>query len=563
MLEHMGSGHQDLYDDLSVGMNSAWQQFTLAYPQHLSGGGDYFLIDQGNPTNPRVIMTQISEFLSQYFRFIRRDALRIKATTNDGRFEPLAFINADGNYVVVVKSSTGGSISIEDLPAGTYGIKYTTNSQYDVGLADQIINPGEAVNANIPSAGVITVYAKTLGPVCILDSDCDDSQYCNGAEECSGTCQPGPPPCTDDGFSCTVLCDETLDECNDPDDAACDDGNICTDDSCVGAGGDAEGCSYTNNSDNCDDGIACTENDACGGGKCTGTPNNDLCVPLPPGCTSATCAVIQGCVYQPAGCSVPGGLVLWLKLDGDMTDSSGFNNDAACVNCPALTSDKNGNPDSAYDFNGVDDSVYIANDNTLDAEDMTVSFWVKTSDTGDSLDWWGSTFIFDRDQPGFGNPGWAVTLGNGDGTVVFVAGDNDLQSNTDIGDDAWHHVALLKNSTHKYIFIDGVKDNSEPDAGTISNNEDIYIGSEGGNDDYFNGIIDEVKIYNKTLTTQEILSLYEEKTCHQADTDCNACVVMNEIVSFIGDWKQGLQGITLIEVMDGIRLYSTGGPGCP
>ena len=37
-------------------------------------------------------------------------------------FDPLAFINANGTYVVVVKADTPGSFSIENLPPGTYGI---------------------------------------------------------------------------------------------------------------------------------------------------------------------------------------------------------------------------------------------------------------------------------------------------------------------------------------------------------------------------------------------------------------------------------------------------------
>jgi hypothetical protein len=50
--------------------------------------------------------------------------------------------------------------------------------------------------------------------------------------------------------------------------------------------------------------------------------------------------------------------------------------------------------------------------------------------------------------------------------------------------------------------------------------------------------------------------------CHLADIDCGQCIDTNEIVSFIGDWKQGLRGITMTDVMSGIGLYNTG-QGCP
>jgi hypothetical protein len=51
--------------------------------------------------------------------------------------------------------------------------------------------------------------------------------------------------------------------------------------------------------------------------------------------------------------------------------------------------------------------------------------------------------------------------------------------------------------------------------------------------------------------------------CHRADTliqDC--CITQAEIIFFIGDWKQGLGGIAMTELMDGIELYNSG-QGCP
>jgi hypothetical protein len=173
-------------------------------------------------------------------------------------------------------------------------------------------------NSCAPVGYISYTYPHPLatGGTCNISADCDDGQFCNGAEIClMGICQSGTNPCTDDGYSCTALCDEATDSCNVPSDILCNDGNVCTDDSCIGAGGDVNGCSYSFNTDSCNDGISCTENDVCSSGSCSGTPNNNLCLPLPPGCTSATCDIGLGCVYQPAGCATSGGLVLWLKAD--------------------------------------------------------------------------------------------------------------------------------------------------------------------------------------------------------------------------------------------------------
>lgn len=72
--------------------------------------------------------------------------------------------------------------------------------------------------------------------VCSSNADCDDAQFCNGAETCfGGACVTGTEPCPVDEF-----CDETNDECvlDDPcEGLACDDGNLCTDDVCDSATG--------------------------------------------------------------------------------------------------------------------------------------------------------------------------------------------------------------------------------------------------------------------------------------------------------------------------------------
>ena len=165
MLEHIGSGHEDLHKDLKIGRNSAWQQFTLAYPGTKDNGGAYYRIDNSNPDNPRIIMGSRTKFLRQYFKYIRSGAVRMETTTNNNDFDPLAFMNTNSKYVVVVKANRGGSFAIRGLPARTYGITYTTPSQYDVHAADVTISSGQALNASIPERGVITAHARvSTGP---------------------------------------------------------------------------------------------------------------------------------------------------------------------------------------------------------------------------------------------------------------------------------------------------------------------------------------------------------------------------------------------------------------
>ena len=107
MLEHGGATYNELHADLKEGNVSAWQQYALAYCANSDNGYKYYIVD-GNT----ISISSRAKFLRQYFKFIKPGAVRIAANSNNSGFDPLAFINPNGNYVVVVKASLGGAMLI-------------------------------------------------------------------------------------------------------------------------------------------------------------------------------------------------------------------------------------------------------------------------------------------------------------------------------------------------------------------------------------------------------------------------------------------------------------------
>ncbi len=97
---------------------------------------------------------------------------------------------------------------------------------------------------------------------CENDSDCTDGLFCTGVERCQGgVCLPGQDPCPHQ------VCVEEEELCYDcVTDAHCDDGNICTINTC-----DDDYCLLEYATGPCDDGEPCTENDVCVEGRCRGT----------------------------------------------------------------------------------------------------------------------------------------------------------------------------------------------------------------------------------------------------------------------------------------------------
>lgn len=159
MLEHIESGHQDLHEDLKLGQNSAWQQFTLAYCGS-DNGAHYYWFDENVQSSSSARMGDRTRYLRQYFSFVRLHARRIGAVSGDSRLDPLAFRNADGRMVVIVKATAGATIQLRRMPPGLYGITFTTSSQSFASLGDVSVGSSGTLQATMPDAGVMTIYQR-------------------------------------------------------------------------------------------------------------------------------------------------------------------------------------------------------------------------------------------------------------------------------------------------------------------------------------------------------------------------------------------------------------------
>lgn len=165
MTEKIAATPDSLQLDLKIANVSSWEQYTLVYGTE-DHGGQYFFAN-GNA----VVLGSIGKFLRQYFKHVRRNAVRIDAQSSNSAFDPVAFRNADGKEVVVVNARSQGSFAVSGLDPGTYGSFYTTGScitdrsctvtAYDVQLPNQTISGGQALTASIPDAGVVTIYGTT------------------------------------------------------------------------------------------------------------------------------------------------------------------------------------------------------------------------------------------------------------------------------------------------------------------------------------------------------------------------------------------------------------------
>ncbi|MHC4205706.1 MAG: PA14 domain-containing protein [Planctomycetota bacterium] len=207
-----------------------------------------------------------------------------------------------------------------------------------------------------------------------------------------------------------------------------------------------------------------------------------------------------GLILTSSGNAAEADLVGWWKFDetsGTIAhDASGNGNDGALNGDPVwVTGKKNG----ALQLDGDGDYVEVGSVGISGIDTRTIAGWAKASTTAIP----GGTTVF-----GF------APIGNTDGTYFDVAVDDSGNYGLYVGgwyfpfcavDTQWHYFAATFTGDGGSWYLDGQYiDSEEGPLGTI---DQVRIGARIEDNKFFPGIIDDVRIYNKALTLEEIIKL--------------------------------------------------------
>lgn len=212
-----------------------------------------------------------------------------------------------------------------------------------------------------------------------------------------------------------------------------------------------------------------------------------------------------------------GQLVAYYPFSGDAHDASGNGNNGTVQNA-ALVSDRAGKANSAYSFNGIDSYVRVPNQPSLNFQNgITVSFWMKVG-----------TF-FEREAYPISHGNWenrwkiSITNQRVRWTVKSSGGIKDLDSRTKLALNTYYYVTAVYNGSDFEIYLNGELDAFTVFSGTIlTTTIDLTIGQVlPTNTSYnFEGVLDEIRIYNYSLSIQDIQKLYETSaSAHQLAND--------------------------------------------
>ena len=205
-------------------------------------------------------------------------------------------------------------------------------------------------------------------------------------------------------------------------------------------------------------------------------------------------------------------LVSWWRMDdvngsGDPTDYMGRNNGSKQGQASQTDAGKLG---KGFKFDGNGDYINCGNDASLLSEEITISAWIKTDyqnpDKINILSYGSGAHLFGIAG---GMLGYIFIGVEGAGEPCEFGGSFDLR------DGNWHFVAMTRNSTTDNVtaYLDGqYKISGICSVGTLTFDENVNIGRNPSASDYFNGTIDDVMIFNRSLSVEEITALYANQT---------------------------------------------------
>ena len=198
-------------------------------------------------------------------------------------------------------------------------------------------------------------------------------------------------------------------------------------------------------------------------------------------------------------------LIAWYPFNGNAQDESGNGYHAGEIIGATLCEDKDGNPNSAYAFDGTDDKIIIPHIGVNLAQDFTIAYWYQPNDFLERQ------WLFGNRHTLTGEEGNGLESHIFEGYTSFFWPAQLTLSHELITND-WQFVVFTKeNNTFYRLFYNAELVDAGANSSSPNNNNPWRIGAhfnQQGWGGHFNGKIDEIRIYGRALSAGEIEDLY-------------------------------------------------------
>ncbi len=203
------------------------------------------------------------------------------------------------------------------------------------------------------------------------------------------------------------------------------------------------------------------------------------------------------------------GLVAYYPFNRNADDAVGNNH--GTVNGATLTTDRRGVSSSAYSFNGSNNYIQVPHSSTFNITGaITLSVWLNTSNVN------LSQRIIDKTTVG-GSDAYTVDFRPSQ-QIRFIVANADSNGQTQAQSNAvftqnnqWYHFVVTYDNSNVRFYSDGILINTKTQTGSsVNNSNPLRFGANSLlNGDWFNGKLDDIRIYNRALTDSEVQQLYQ------------------------------------------------------
>ncbi|HTL56951.1 MAG TPA: LamG-like jellyroll fold domain-containing protein [Candidatus Limnocylindrales bacterium] len=213
----------------------------------------------------------------------------------------------------------------------------------------------------------------------------------------------------------------------------------------------------------------------------------------------------------------PHGLVGWWRAEGNALDEIGGNT-GSIVNGTGFSQGEVG---GAFDFDGIDQLIRIPDAPALNPPAaLTLEAWVFIRVFSHE-----SVAIIGKDDPYSPLRQYLIGMGNKTGHWAFRAhvgtpgNYSNFDGHTALTNYTWYHVAMTYDGSALKLFVNGNLDGSLPVTGPITVSDmPLLIGGHAEGPWNFNGVVDEVSLYNRALSSSEIQSIYDSDSAGKCVT---------------------------------------------
>lgn len=204
------------------------------------------------------------------------------------------------------------------------------------------------------------------------------------------------------------------------------------------------------------------------------------------------------------------GLIAYYKFDGNLADSSGNNNHGTNFGSQ-FTTDKNGLGSKAVKFNGTNAYINVPASTSLNSvqNELSIAAWINVTDWYHWAEFSYAALLCKSNTSS--STQYRFSLLNNAFDVISNQKKfyKLIPSSFDTG--TWYHVAIAKKGDSCILYVNGnvmqtaITDGTYPSDST----QPLEIGRDyAGSIEYYNGKMDELRIYNRALTSQEVTNIY-------------------------------------------------------